>query len=504
MRRDLAASLLFAVLVCACRTPATDAATSATAAVEPEIPAAPGGATAQPELLPTLDSAPWRETVEALISEALARGRAYEMLSELCRVAPLRLSGSKGADRAVEWARETMLAIGLENVRLEPCMVPHWERGSIERLELVDPSSGAREPLRILALGGSVATSSGGMRAGVIEVKSFDELERRAAEARGKIVFLNRAMDPGQHDCFAAYGGAVDQRSVGAQRAANVGAVGVVVRSMTMRLDDSPHTGSMSYAAEGPRIPAVAVSTMGAERLSSALASDAALELELELDCRTLPDAPSANVIGEIVGREAPHEIVVMGGHLDAWDVGHGAHDDGAGCVHALEAARLILARGLRPRRTIRVVLFMNEENGTRGAKAYYEAHAAQMEHHVLALESDAGGFTPRGFSTDANAQSFAQLTQIGATLARAGANNVFAGWGGVDIAPMARNGVILVGYRPDDERYFDHHHSERDTIDQVHPRELALGAGAIAGMIYVVADLPQRLAPNATKSAKP
>jgi hypothetical protein len=450
-----------------------------------------------------LDLSPWRDDVDGLVTDALSKGRSYEMLSELCRVAPLRLSGSKGAERAVEWARQTMLDIGLANVRLEPCMVPHWERGAIERLELCDPGRREREPLRILALGGSVATEAGGLRAGVLEVKSFEELERRADEARGKIVFFNRPMDPAQHDCFAAYGGAVDQRSAGAMRAAQFGAVAVVVRSMTMSLDDSPHTGAMNYAAEGPRIPAVAVSTLGAEKLSARIASGAPTELELELDCQTFPDAPSHNVVGEIVGRESPHEIVLMGGHLDAWDVGHGAHDDGSGCVHALEAARLILARGLRPRRTIRVVLFMNEENGTRGARAYYADHAGEMEHHVLALESDAGGFTPRGFSTDANPRSMESLKSIGELVARTGANNVYAGWGGVDIAPLAASGVVLVGYRPDDERYFDHHHSERDTLDQVHPRELASGAGAIAGLIYVVADLPQRLAPNTPAPAK-
>lgn len=495
MRRALCICASLALALQGCRAPS---------APDNAQPAASASADANTsadarEAANTLDLGPWREDVDGLITDALAKGRSYAMLEELCRVAPLRLSGSKGAERAVAWAEATMRAIGLENVRLEPCMVPHWERGSIERLEMRELD--ARENLRILALGGSVATPKGGLRAGVIEVKSFEELEQRADEARGKFVFFNRPMDPGNHDCFAAYGGAVDQRSAGAMRAARAGAVGAIVRSMTMRLDDSPHTGAMNYAADGPRIPAVAISTLGAERLSQRIAAGERFELELELDCRTLPDAPSHNVVGEIVGREAPHEIVVVGGHLDAWDVGHGAHDDGAGCVHALEAARLILARGLRPRRTIRVVLFMNEENGTRGARAYYADHASEMEHHVLALESDAGGFTPRGFSTDASAPVLRQLSDVAELVARTGANNVFPGWGGVDIGPMAASGVVLVGYRPDDERYFDHHHSERDTIDQVHPRELAHGAGAIAGLIYVVADLPERLARNPVKA---
>lgn len=495
---DASLRLLAAFALASCSTPVPDAALSNSAALH-AVDASP--LDARPR---AFDATPWRAQVDGLLLEALTKGRSYELLADLCRTAPHRLSGSNGARLAVQWAHRTMLELGLENVRLEPCTVPHWERGAVERLELVDAARGAREPLRILALGGSVATPVGGLRAGVIEVHDFDELDRRADEARGKIVFFNRPMDPAQHDCFAAYGGAVNQRSAGAARAAKVGAVAVVVRSMTMRLDDTPHTGAMNYDAEGTKIPAVAVSTLGAARLAQLLDAGQPIELELELACRQLPEEPSFNVVGEIVGRERPEEIVLVGGHLDAWDVGQGAHDDGSGCVHALEAARLILARGLRPRRTLRVVLFMNEENGTRGARAYFADHSDEMANHVLALESDSGGFTPRGFSTDARDASMEALVSIGELLDEFGADEVRPGHGGVDVGPLAARGVVLVGYRPDDERYFDHHHSERDTLDQVHPRELALGSGAIAGLLYVVAEMPTRLAPNPIAAAAP
>jgi hypothetical protein len=311
------------------------------------------------------------------------------------------------------------------------------------------------------------------------------------------MVLFDRPLERASSDCFSAYGGAVDQRSEGAIHAARAGAVAALVRSMTMRLDDFPHTGSMRYSPDVERIPAAAISTRAADELAARLARGESVRLALQLGCRWHPDATSHNVIGELRGSELPDEIVVVGGHLDAWDVGQGAHDDGAGCVHALEAVRLIRARGLRPRRTIRVVFFMNEENGTRGAAGYFDAHRGELERHVLALESDAGGFTPRGFSTDAGPEALAALEEIAALLEPASAASVRPGWGGVDIAPLARAGVPLVGFRPDDERYFDVHHSDRDVLEAVHPRELALGAGAIAGLLYVVADLPDALPRN-------
>jgi Zn-dependent M28 family amino/carboxypeptidase len=439
-----------------------------------------------------LDLERFRPDVDRLLTEALARGQSWQLLSGLCTQAPRRLSGSVGAEKAVQWAAQAMRDAGLE-VKLEPVMVPRWERGELESLLELDAGGAPRGKFPILALGGSVATPPGGVSAEVLVVTNFDELRTRAAEARGKIVLLNRPMDPGLHDCFAAYGGAVDQRSRGASEAAKVGARAVLVRSMTMALDDHPHTGALRYEDGVEPIPAAAISTRAADALAARIAKGERVRLNLQLSCRTLPDVLSHNVVGDLVGTN-PGEIIVVGGHLDAWDVGHGAHDDGAGCVHALEAVRLIRALGLPHRRTLRVVFFMNEENGARGAEAYYRTHEGELARHVLAVESDAGGFTPRGFSTDAPPDAIALLREIAALLENSGATQVKPGHGGVDIGPMARAGVPLVGFRPDDERYFDHHHCERDTLDAVHPRELALGAGAIAGLLHVVANLPEPL----------
>lgn len=449
------------------------------------------------EAEPALDAQPWRADVEGLLADALARGRSFDLLTGLCTAAPHRLAGSPGAERAVAWALRAMSECGLENVRAEPVMVPRWERGATERLELVSADGSVERELAVLALGGSVGTPVSGITAEVVAVKSFDELRALGEGARGKIVLFDRPLDPALLDTFAAYGGAVDQRSRGAIEAARAGALAALVRSMTHARDDAPHTGAMGYADGVAKVPAAAVSTQAADLLSSRIAGGESVRVRLTMSCRTLDDVESANVVGEIVGRERPDEIVVVGGHLDAWDVGQGAHDDGAGCVHAIEALRLIKARGLRPRRTLRAVMFMNEENGTRGARAYFEAHAGEMERHMLALESDRGGFTPRGFTTDANADALAILREIAALLEAAGAGDVSPGWGGVDIAPMARAGVPLVGFLPDDERYFDFHHSANDVLAAVHPRELALGAGAIAGLVYVVADLPATLPRN-------
>lgn len=467
---------------------------SACAGPRSEAPAEPQAPAPAPNAATALDLVPYRAEVEALVRESLSKGQSYAILSDLCGTAPKRLSGSAGAARAVEWGERTMRAIGLSNVRLEPVLVPHWERGETESLRMLDADGLPQERLSILALGGSVATPPGGVSGEVMVVTSFEELRARASEARGKIVLFNRPMDPAQHDCFAAYGGAVDQRSRGASEAARAGARAALVRSMTMALDDHPHTGAMRYDADVEPLPTAALSTRAADLLAARVASGERVRVNLQLSCRTLPDVLSHNVVGEIPGHGSEGELVVVGGHLDAWDVGHGAHDDGAGCTHSLEAARLILARGLKPRRTIRVVLFMNEENGARGAEAYYRDHAEELERHVLALESDAGGFTPRGFATDANPDAFESLRAIVELLDTASANALRVGGGGVDIGPLARAGVPLVGFRPDDERYFDHHHCERDTLDNVHPRELALGSGAIAGLLHVIANLPQPL----------
>jgi hypothetical protein len=342
-----------------------------------------------------------------------------------------------------------------------------------------------------------VATPEGGLSAGVIEVHGFEELRARAGEAAGKIVFFNRRMEPACFDTFDAYGGAVDQRSRGASEAGRAGALAVVVRSMAGRIDDFPHTGSLRYDEDQPRLPAAAVSTRGAEQLSAWIAAGRQPRLTLSLSCVWHADVESFNVVGELCGSERPEEVIVVGGHLDAWDVGQGAHDDGAGCAQAFEVLRLLKALELRPRRTLRAVLFMNEENGVRGAHAYRDAHAAELERHVLALESDRGGFTPLGFTSDAAPEAFAVLRGIVDLLEPARISRLEAGHGGVDIAPLAAHGVPLVGLLPDPQRYFDVHHSANDTFDQVNERELELGAGAMAALCFVVADLPAALPRN-------
>jgi Zn-dependent M28 family amino/carboxypeptidase len=436
---------------------------------------------------------PPARAVELLMREALERGRSYALLQELCKDMPHRLAGSPGAEEAERWAARTMTSLGFANVRLEPCQVPRWERGTVARLEVAAPESARRTPLPILALGGSIATPKGGVRGELVAVTSFEELSALGERVRGKIVLFNRPMDPGEADPFAAYGKAVGQRGQGAIEAGRLGAVAALVRSMTLRLDDVPHTGAMRYDEAVPRIPAAAVSTAGAERLAHLLRAGP-VTLVLEMDPREHPDVTGHNVVGELVGRERPDEIVVVGGHLDAWDVGEGAHDDGAGCVQAIEALRLVQACGLVPRRTLRCVLWANEENGLRGARAYRDAHAKELEKHVLSLESDRGGFAPRGFETNATGKAWDELVRVAALLEPWGAGMLRRGGGGADTSPLEALGLNVMEFLPDATRYFDFHHCARDTVDQVHPRELALSTGAIAAMVFSVADLAEPL----------
>lgn len=444
--------------------------------------------------------AAYRPAVERLLTEGFGALGAYPMLVELCTVAPHRLSGSEGNRRAVAWAVAKMEALGLENVRAQEVDVPHWVRGDVEELQVVGADDDAAEPLSILALGGSVGTPEAGLEAEVVEVTSWEQLAELGAAVRGKAVFYNRPFDPTLVGYGAAYGKAVDQRSNGANEAAKLGAAFAIVRSMTASLDDYPHTGAMRSYQEGvPQIPSVAISTLGAERLSALLKSGRGVTARLRLSCETLPDAKGANVIGELRGSELPDEVLVVGGHLDGWDVGQGASDDGTGCVQALEVVRLMKTLELRPRRTIRVVLFANEENGTRGALAYHEGHREEMERHVLAMESDSGGFTPRGFHFKGPDEALDLLNEIGVLLRDAGIGWVRDGYTGVDIAPMMASFVPTMGFVPDSQRYFDVHHSNRDTLAAVSPRELQLGACAMAAMLYVVADMPLEL-PRSSK----
>jgi hypothetical protein len=439
---------------------------------------------------------------DAIVHEALAHGHAFAMLESLCTRAPKRLAGSPGADEAVKWAEAEMKSAGLENVHLEECRVPHWERGAIARLQLVAPATFVEVKLPILALGGSVATPKGGVRGEVVEVKSFDELKKLGDAVKGKIVLFNRPMDASLLDTFQAYGGAVDQRGRGALEAGKLGALAAIVRSMTTRIDDFPHTGAMHYDEASPRVPAVAISTAGADRLAGLVRGGAKVEVQLEIDCKEFPDALSHNVIGEIRGTSNPDELVLLGAHLDAWDAAQGAQDDGAGCAQCIEALRLLVSLDMRPKRTLRAVLFMNEENGLRGGLAYHDAHKTELEKHVLALETDRGGFAPRGFETNASARAMELMRPIVATFEACGGSMLKPGGGGADISPLERDGVTVMEYVPDCQRYFDVHHSALDTLDNVNARELELGAALIAALVHGVADLDEALPPNPKPAA--
>lgn len=421
-----------------------------------------------------------------LVERALADNQAIALLRGLLDAAPCRLSGSEGYDAAVQWGLRTMRELGLANVRAEPVMVPCWQRG----VETAEIAGSASMPLRVTALGGSIATPEGGLEAELVEVRSFEELAALGERARGKIVFFNRPMPRHLRRTGQAYGEAVPQRSNGAIEAGKVGAIAALVRSMTTAIDGFPHTGAMHYDPAVPQVPAAAVATADAEVLAERLRRGP-VRVRLQLGCRSLGDVPAANVVGELVGSEHPEQIVVIGGHLDAWDLGRGAHDDGAGIAHVLEAVRLLQVVGVRPKRTIRVVLFANEENGLRGGLGYAEAHAAELARHVAAIESDGGGFSPIGFSCslrDAAAERirvrFLPLQEVGAGVFATG-----AGAGGADIGPLHKAGVPCFGLWVDGQKYFDYHHTAQDDLPAVNERELALGAAVVAYAASVLAD---------------
>jgi carboxypeptidase Q len=428
----------------------------------------------------------YTEAAAKIADTGLTELRAFTMLSELTGTIGSRLSGSPQAAQAVEWGKRTMLQCGFDSVYLQPVMVPHWVRGSVERASIIDGEK--KISLTICALGGSIATPKEGITAEVIEVHSLDEAKNLGEKAKGKIVFFNRPMDPTKVQTMNAYGGAVDQRGGGAIEAAKVGAVAALVRSMSLAIDDVPHTGVMHYVDSVRNIPSAAVSTAGANMLSEMLKKGKTVRVKIELSCETLPDVESANVIGEIRGSEKPGEVIVIGGHLDSWDKGQGAHDDGAGAVQSMEALRLLKELGLKPKRTIRCVLFMNEENGLRGGKAYAAAKRPAGEKDIAAIETDAGGFAPLGFGVTTDSAAFEKFKKFSGPLEAIGADRIQKGGGGADISPLAEAGVPMIGLMPENQRYFDYHHSDKDTIDKVNPRELELGAIALAIFAYEIA----------------
>ncbi len=424
--------------------------------------------------------------IRKIYSEILGKGEAYKTLTYLTKSIGPRLSGSANAAKAVAYTEKVMESYGFERVFLQDVMVPHWVRGAKEVAYIENGKQKITVP--IAALGGSVATPAAGIKAEIIEVKSFEELKNLGTEQiKGKIVLFNRPMDATQINTFDAYSGAVNQRGGGASQAAKYGAVGAIVRSMTTLQDDNPHTGGMRYATGVPMIPTAAISTNGANLLSKMLKTNPKLQFYFKQNSETLPDAPSHNVIGEIKGSEKPDEVIVVGGHLDSWDLAEGAQDDGAGCVQSIEVLRALQALGIKPKRTIRVVMFMNEENGLRGGTKYADLAKQNNEKHIAAIESDNGGFTPRGFGMVGTDAQIAKITAFKNLLAPYDLRDIARGEGGADIGPLGDQGTLLIGFLPDSQRYFDFHHAKTDTLEAVNERELNLGAASMAALVYLI-----------------
>jgi Zn-dependent M28 family amino/carboxypeptidase len=425
----------------------------------------------------------YRATADKLIEAALADSEGYNRLAYLCYRIGNRLSGSQGLEKAIAWSAEQMKAAGLSNVRTIPTKVPHWVRGA-ESGRIVAPFD---RPLHMLGLGMSIGTPPGGITADVVAVNSFDELAKLGREKiQGKIVVYNEP--------YNGYGSARVYRSTGASRAAEFGAIAALVRSATGLAMQIPHTGEMSYDEKQPKIPAAAISPEDAMMIARLAADGVPVKVHLEMGAQTLPDADSADVIGEIPGRDHPEQVVVIGGHIDSWDVGQGAQDDGASIIACLQALALIKKAGLQPSRTLRVAFWVNEENGGRGGEAYRAFVGADIKNHVAAIEMDGGAEAPRGFGAGVDAKSLDMLKQIGRLLDRIGASEITAGGGGSDIGPLIRDGVPGFSERTVGTRYFDWHHTEADTLDKVNPEDFRKNVAALAVMSYILADMPERV----------
>ena len=433
------------------------------------------------------------QTDEKVISDiytnSLTKGQSYNWLDYLSNNIGSRLSGSLGAEKAVAWTKEELEKLGLDKVWLQPVMVPKWVRG-IPEFAYIETKPGNTIKVNICALGGSISTPSTGLKAKIVEVSGVEELEKLGRDKiKDKIVFFNRPMDASLINTFESYGGCVNQRYSGAMEASKFGAIGVIVRSMNLRIDDLPHTGSMTYGDIAPsdRIPSAALSTKHADLLSGMLKLDSNIQFYFKQNSKQLDDVLSHNVIGEITGSEYPDEYIVVGGHLDSWDLGDGAHDDGAGCTQSMEVLRLLKLSGIKPKRSIRVVLFMNEENGLRGGNKYAEIAAQKNENHIFALESDAGGFTPRGFYFDCDQSNFEQILSWKSLFKPYLIHFFELGGSGADIGPLKNETNVLSGLKPDSQRYFDYHHAPNDTFDAVNKRELELGAATMTSLIYLI-----------------
>ena len=431
-------------------------------------------------------------SVESRISDlyikSLTEGMSYSWLEHLSKNIGGRLSGSLNTERAIDWVRNELINIGLDSVWLQPVMVSKWVRGSFEYAN-IESSPGNIINVNICSLGGSISTPKGGIKAKVVEVKNFEELKSIGRKnINGKIVFFNRPMEPGFIDTFKAYEGALDQRYSGAAEAAKYGAVAVIVRSMNLRLDDYPHTGEMSYGSLpiSKRIPAAAISTNDAELLSSMISLNPNLNFFLRQDCKNYPDVKSYNVIGQIKGTDFPEKIILVGAHIDSWDLGDGAHDDGAGVVQCMEVLRLLKIINYKPKNTIRLVLFVNEENGGSGAKAYSEIISKKREKHILALESDSGAFTPKGFVFDTGEAYFERILKWKPYFQPYNINLFKIDYIGTDFRLLNNDALVLSGLKTDSQRYFIYHHSEIDTFETINKRELEIGSATMAALIFL------------------
>lgn len=425
--------------------------------------------------------------IKSIYNEALSRGESYQNLKSLCKDIGARLSGSAEAAMAIEWGKKKMESYQFDAVYLQEIKVPHWERGTKES-GWIRAKKGQLIKVNLLALGGSIGTN-GLLEGELVLFNHIDELKKASKSAvEGKIVFINQPMNEAEINTFKAYGGCYTLRGTGAVEGAKLGAKAVLIRSIGMPVDKHPHTGSMHYEASVAKIPAAALSTEDAEMLAQLLQKEKA-EFVLEMDCRDYEDAVSYNVIGELKGTTHPNEIITFGGHLDSWDTGEGAHDDGAGIVHCLEALRILNKLNYKPKHTLRLVFFMNEENGNKGGKTYATWSKNKNEQQIAALESDRGGFSPRGFQCDGNETYQALLKSFAPSYANYELSEFGKGYGGVDISPLKDEfpGIPLFGFVPDSHRYFDFHHAPSDVFESVNKRELELGAAAISSMIYLL-----------------
>lgn len=427
------------------------------------------------------------QTARSLVNTALSDTLGYHLLRQLTAMGH-RLPGSENTKKAVSWAKQTMEGLGLENIILQPCPVPRWVRGPVESAYIMDIDGAAPCSLAVAALGRSIGTPARGITAPVLEVQSFDELKQKEDQAEGKIIFFNRPMDPGTIDTFSAYGRAVDQRVHGASKAAAAGGVAALVRSVTTKYDDVPHVGTMAYTDGIPKVPTAAVGLKSADLLSRRIRENPDLRVHLDLSCKNLAPVQSYNVFGQITGTEYPDEVIVIGGHFDCWDKGTGAHDDGACCIQALEALTLLQRLGIKPKRTIRVVFFMNEEMGLSGADVYGHWSGQNGELNMAGIEADRGAHVPRGFYVTAEPHVIETMQAWIPALNEACIEWIKKGGSGGDVARI-KNAKAYIGFVPDVQRYFDFHHSANDVFSAVHPREMELGSAAMAILAYLISE---------------